>query len=277
MIDSMSGNLRVRPRVWIGLAIYVGYVVTVYVVQLLTNIPYPKLGDSGGNLFIGAGLSLIIGSVLLAITTTLLGWWRPALFDRHRSRARWPIIAPILMAAALLVNLSAADWGSYDGAFFAASMVLILVGFTEEITTRGLLLVGLRSRLSEVWVWFLTSALFALMHLINALSGQALVATLQQVGVAFLGGTIFYILRRTTGTLIWAMLLHGLWDFSTFAVLHGTPSPLAGLSSILYLSTGVFALIAVAFVIRGADERLTGSFPVSDGAMRPAARIAPEE
>ncbi|SDG72012.1 CPBP family intramembrane glutamic endopeptidase [Microbacterium pygmaeum] len=252
----MTETLRVRPRVWIGLAIYVGYVIIVFAVQQFSGVPYTALGESGNNLFRGAGLSLIVAAVLLAITTTLLGWWRPALFDRHRS-VRWPIIAPILMAVALLINLASTDWGSYDGPFFAASLVLILVGFTEELTTRGLLLTGLRSRLGEGWVWFITTALFALMHLVNSLSGQAIGPTLQQVGFAFLGGTILYILRRTTGTLIWAMVLHGLWDFSTFAVAHGTPGPLAGFGSILYLAAGVFALATVAFVIRGSNERLT--------------------
>jgi membrane protease YdiL (CAAX protease family) len=160
------------------------------------------------------------------------------------------------MVVALLINLASTDWASYDGAFFAASVVLILVGFTEELTTRGLLHTSLRSTLSEGWVWFLTSALFALMHLINAASGQALPATLQQVAFAFLGGTIFYIVRRTTGTLIWAMVLHGLWDFSTFAVLHGTPGAFAGFGSIVYLGAGVLALIFVPFVIRGANEKI---------------------
>ncbi|MHC9046394.1 lysostaphin resistance A-like protein [Microbacterium saperdae] len=251
----MTETLRVRPKVWIGLAIYVGYVVVVFVVQQLSGIRYTALGESGSNLFLGAGLSLIIAAILLAITTTALGWWRPALFEQKRS-VRWPIIAPILMAVALLVNLASTDWGSFDTAFFAASVVLILVGFTEELTTRGLLLTALRSRLSEGWVWFLTSALFALMHLMNAFSGQDLLPTLQQMGAAFLGGTIFYILRRTTGSLIWAMLLHGLWDFSTFAVIHGTPGPFGGFGTIIYAIAGITALISVAFVIRGAKERL---------------------
>ena len=250
----MVETLKVRPRVWIGFVIYLGYVGVVFTIQLLSGVPYDELGQSGGNLFFGAGVSLIVATVLLAITTTLLGWWRPALFDRHRS-VRWPIIAPILMAVALVFNLVSTDWASYDGAFFAASLVLLLVGFTEELTTRGLLLTGLRGGLNEGWVWFISTALFALMHLLNATSGQSLGATIQQVGFAFLAGTIFYILRRTTGTLIWAMVLHGLWDFSTFAVTHGTPGPLAGVGGTFELFAGVVALIAVAFVIRGAHER----------------------
>ncbi|SMQ68394.1 CPBP family intramembrane glutamic endopeptidase [Agreia sp. VKM Ac-1783] len=250
----MSETLRVRPKVWIGLVIYVGYAVVVYSIQALSGVRYDELGESGSNLFFGGGLSLIIAAVLLAITTSLLGWWKPALFDRHRS-VRWPIIAPILMAIALIFNLISTDWAAYDGAFFAASLVILLVGFTEELTTRGLLLTALRSRLSEVWVWLLTSALFAVMHLLNATNGQALGPTIQQVVFAFIAGTVFYIVRRVTGTLIWAMVLHGLWDFSTFAITHGTPGPLAGIGATIELIAGALALISVAFVIRGTNER----------------------
>ncbi len=256
MTVNTADRYRVRPRVWIGIVIYLAYVAVVFSVQQISGISYTDFGKSGVNLFVGAGLSLIISAILLAITTTLLGWWRPALFDRNRSAHKWPIIAPAIMALALLINLVSTDWGSYDGAFFAASIVLLLVGFTEELTTRGLLLVGLRSRLSEIWVWLLTSLLFGLMHLVNAISGQELGPTLQQVALAFGAGTIFYVLRRVTGSLIWAMVLHGLWDFSTFGVGHGTPGPFYALGGTLEIIAIVIALIGVAFVTRGADERI---------------------
>jgi membrane protease YdiL (CAAX protease family) len=249
-----QGSVKVRPRVWIGLAIYVGYIIVVFSVQAFSGVPYDKLGESGSNLFFGAGLSLIVGAVLLALTTTLLRWWRPALFDRHHS-VRWPIIAPIFLVVALIFNLVSVDWASFDGAFLGAALVIILVGFTEEITTRGLLLTGLRSRLSEVWVWLISTALFGGMHLLNAASGQALGPTINQVFFALIVGTIFYILRRVTGTLIWSMLLHGLWDFSTFSLGQGTPSALMGIGPIFEIIAGVLALIFVAFVIRGANER----------------------
>lgn len=248
-------TLRVRPRVWIGLAIYVGYVAVFYGILALSGVPYSQLGDNGTNLFLGGGVPLIVGAILLAITTTLLGWWRPALFDHQRSHARWPIIAPILLTIAVVCNLIATDWGSYDAGFFAASIVLLLVGFTEEITTRGLLLTALRSRLAEGWVWFISTALFAALHLLNAATGQALGPTIQQVLFAFTAGTILYILRRVTGTLLWAMLLHGFFDFSTFAVQHGSPGPFVGISFILQLFAAAAGLIMVAFVIRGAHER----------------------
>ncbi len=113
-------------------------------------------------------------------------------------------------------------------------------------------------------MWFLSTALFGLMHLLNAVTGQAIGPTLQQVMFAFIAGTTLYILRRTTGSLVWAMVLHGFWDFSTFAVTHGTPSPLVGVGAVVQLISGVLALVAVAFVIRGAHERIGASSQTED-------------
>ena len=86
-------SLRVRPRIWIGFAIWIGYLVLVFTIQKLGGVPFPEWGDSGSNLFFGAGLSLIIATIALVITTSLLGWWRPALFEAAKSRHRWPIFA----------------------------------------------------------------------------------------------------------------------------------------------------------------------------------------
>lgn len=250
--------MRVTPRVWIGFAIWVGYAALVLAIQSLSGISYTAWGDSASNLFFGAGISLIIASIALAITTTALGWWKPAMHDRQRSRHRWPILVPVLFAVLALVNLLLTDWDSYDLPFLGASLVLLLVGFTEELTARGLLLTALRSRLHEGWVWFLTSLCFGLFHLVNILLGQDAFVTIEQVIFAFLVGTAFYILRRTTGSLIYAMILHALWDFSVFAVAYGHPSELANIVTAVVPLAGILALAAVPFVIRGSDERLAG-------------------
>lgn len=249
--------VRVRPRVWIGFAVFLGYAVLVVLMQRLSGVPYTELGDTGGTLFRGAGISLIVGAILLAATTSWLGWWRPALFDRRRAEHRWPIVAPMLMAVLVLVNLAVTDWSAYDLGFFGASLALLLVGFTEELTTRGLLLTGLRAGLSEGWVWFLSTLAFGVMHYANVLGGQAFGPTSLQVLNAFLFGTTLYILRRVTGSLVWAMVLHALWDFSVFAIGKGHPAPLAGVVGIVGIVVGVLSLIAVRWVITGTDERIS--------------------
>ena len=185
MTDHHAAGFRIRPRVWIGVVIWLAYGLLVYSVQLASGIPYTTWDENGANLFLGGGISLVVATPLLAITTTKLGWWRPALFDAGRSRHRWPITAPIFMAGLLLLNLVATDWAAYDGPFLAASIVLLLVGFTEEMTLRGLLLVALRSKFAEVWVWLISTLAFALMHFGIVILGQGIAETNCTGGLRF--------------------------------------------------------------------------------------------
>ena len=98
----------------------------------LSAVQFTEIGKTAEFTWRGAVLDLAVAAVLLAITTSLLGWWRPALFERKRSHHKWPIFVP--------------------------------------------------------------------------------------AGIAAMSGTCFYIVRRVTGSLVWAMALHGIWDVATFSV-----------------------------------------------------------
>ncbi|MCU1420763.1 MAG: family intrarane metalloprotease [Microbacteriaceae bacterium] len=246
--------MRVKPRVWIGFVIWIGYVVVIFVVTKLVGVPYTRIGTSAEDTWKGAVIDLAVAAVLLAITLTALGWWRPALFERRRSHHKWPIFVPIIMFLVAIANLATTDWSKFDGSFILALVALgVLVGFNEEVMARGLVLTAFRSRLGEGWVWFLTSLLFGAMHVVNAALGAPLAQSLFQALIAFASGTSFYIVRRVTGSLVWAMVLHGLWDVSVFSVSHasvGTP-----FASFLTPVISVLALAVVYWVIKGTDER----------------------
>jgi hypothetical protein len=102
----------------------------------------------------------------------------------------------------------------------------LLVGFCEELATRGLLITGFRAAWTEPRVWFVSTLLFALLHLPNWVFGAGPIAVVQAL-TAFFAGSMLYLTRRVTGSLIPAMLLHGLWDFSSFigdpAVISNAP------------------------------------------------------
>lgn len=246
--------MRVTPKIWIGFAIWVGYLIVITVVSLLSGVPFPDVGTTADFTWRGAVMDLAVGAVYLSIVATALGWWRPALFERRRSRHTWPVFVPILMLVGAVINLATTDWAQFDTSFLFALLALgVLVGFCEELMARGLVLTAFRSQWREVWVWLGTSVLFGVMHAVNIVLGAPASAAVPQVFLAFASGTAFYILRRVTGSLIWAMLLHGLWDVSVFAVGHApTGFPFGGL---LGPVVGVTALICVYWVIKDAGER----------------------
>jgi len=100
--------------------------------------------------------------------------------------------------------------------FLAALAVgTLCVGFSEEMLCRGTGLVGLRGGFSELVSWFLSCLIFGLIHALNVFFGQSLGSTVQQIGFAFLAGSVFYITRRVTGTLVVCMVLHAWIDFTT--------------------------------------------------------------
>ena len=112
-------------------------------------------------------------------------------------------------------------------------------------------------------MWLLTSLLFGGMHIINAALGAPVGPTLGQVVLAAMSGTCFYIVRRVTGSLIWAMALHGLWDVSVFAV--GFAPLGSAWATVLGPVIGILAVAVVYWVIKGADEK-----PVAARAAAPA-------
>ena len=80
-------------------------------------------------------------------------------------------------------------------------------GFSEELLTRGLTIVGARGAMHEKWVWAFSGLVFGLIHVPNIVFGQAVGPTLQQVVFAFAVGLTYYVTRRIAGTLIVTMLL----------------------------------------------------------------------
>ncbi len=97
---------------------------------------------------------------------------------------------------------------------------MLLVGFSEELLTRGLAIVRGRGSMHEKWVRVFSGATFSLLHLPNAYFGQSASSTVQQVVFAFAVGLTYYVTRRLTGTLIVTMGLHTVWDFSVFIQDH---------------------------------------------------------
>lgn len=245
-------SLRTTPRVWLGLLAVASYLAVFFGVWIFNGIDYLHIGDDEGTLLKWYLIPLIAGTIVLAVIVSIYGWWRPALFETRKRLPGSVWILPGLLALAAITNVLVGDTSRLTPTMWLILIAgSLLVGFNEELLVRGQLIVALRSRFGELGVWFFSTLVFGLMHLPNTLFGTG-VAGISQVWITFLIGTVFYLLRRVSGTLIAAMILHGLWDFSTFAAAE--TSAFAAFGGI---GIGIAAVI-VAIVLTRREDRNGG-------------------
>jgi membrane protease YdiL (CAAX protease family) len=253
--------MRVQPRPLITVGLAVGYIAIVAITWVIVGLDYDTVGDSTSNIVKGIVLPVALASAFTAGVTSYLGWWGPAIHE-DLGAPRWLWAVPVLMFLPGLGSLL----GGFGPADRSASYLLalgagtLLVGFGEEMLTRGTGLIGLRGRFREPMAWLFSCLLFGLIHALNLFFGQSLGSTVQQIVLAFVAGSVFYLTRRLAGTLILCMVLHAWIDFTTFAFSDAASNAesLFTLFGLLQYLAFVLALVGVVVVLRrGSDQRIS--------------------
>ncbi|WP_413377920.1 CPBP family intramembrane glutamic endopeptidase [Paenibacillus taichungensis] len=249
--ETLDPTLRVRPRVGWGVLTYFLYSAVFYAIFLLNGIDYTRVGESERTLLLWYIAPLSGGAVLTITMVTIYGWWRPSLVEgRHLSR--WTTTLPIIMMVIAIVNMLTGDFTRVTPLMWVYLIFgSIMVGFNEEMINRGQLMVALRSRFGETGVWLLSTAMFAVFHLPNMFWGIG-AGALFQVIIAFGLGSIFYLARRSTGSLVASIFLHGFWDLSVFSANGASALPIAGLLAPLLV---IAAVITVPIILRREKRR----------------------
>jgi hypothetical protein len=246
--------MRVKPSPLSAIVAILGYMVVVFTVWGAVGLNYDEVGDTVENVQKGVVLAVGLGAVYLVVVTTFLGWWKPAIHEPRKVGSTWMWSIPVLLLIGAVVNLATTKWGEIDGvASYALWLAIgtLLVGFSEELLTRGIAIVGARGAMHEKWVWVFSGVVFGLLHVPNAFFGQSVAGTLQQVVFAFGVGLTYYVTRRLAGTLIVTMGLHAIWDYSVFIQDHSVSNladkPAAAASYVLYLTIaiGIVALVKI--------------------------------
>lgn len=206
---------------------------------------------------------LLVGSIVLAAFAYSMRWFGPLFAPQSVRGSRWMWLAPVFVVLPILLRLFGIDYASYPaGAVVATFLSGALIGFAEEILSRGFAVKMLRdSGKPERSVMVLSSLIFALMHSTNILSGQAFFTVAMTVVFTFAFGICMYLTLRVTGNLIWPMILHGLYDPTLFLASGGIDEAATGdQSTLLVLATPanfvyiVLAIVAL-FVVRDRAQR----------------------
>ncbi len=248
--------MKVAPRPALAFIAWGTYVLVFIGLFAAFGVDYDAVADSSANVLKAVVAPVGAAMLVMIALTTRWGWWRAVMRDHPIVGHRWMLSIPVLMGCGIVAGLAAVSWDKVDAGVAATLFAgCALVGFGEEICTRGLALAGFRGGLSEVQAWLATCGLFALLHAFNIVVGQSVAATFKQIVFAFLVGGALYATRRVTGFLAVAMVLHGLWDFTTLTTAsanHDAASPTAGgAGMVLFLALAVVAsLVAMRTITR---------------------------
>ena len=198
-------------------------------------------------------LPLVVGGLLLVGFIASVGWWREV-FGPQPIRGRgWMWIAIVVVLLFNILRFATIDYGDVGFDVVAGWLLAgLLIGFAEEVLTRGLVVnLARKAGYREIVVAVISAAIFAGLHAGNLLNGQSLFATAFQLVYTFAFGILMYFALRVTGTIIAPILLHASTDPSIFLQTahpaEGALTGMAGLGNIAVIVTG-FVLI---FFIRG--------------------------
>jgi membrane protease YdiL (CAAX protease family) len=215
-LDS-DATYRLAPNVKNSLVIFVLYLIVVAGTQKMFGVPYTDITQSSDNLLKAVIIPVFLASAFLTAVAVWSGWWKDVFRDKFKIQGHnWMYLLVVFAALGSILTIATGDIASLDTKFILyAAIGTALVGYSEELMTRGLLLRGARgSGFSELKVFLFTSFMFGLMHSLNIINGQDVRTTLGQVVFAAVGGATYYAIFRKTGFLWVTMALHALFDFA---------------------------------------------------------------
>jgi membrane protease YdiL (CAAX protease family) len=129
----------------VAIGIFLAHLAVVVAVWRINRVNYDEIFSSRETVVRGVVVPLGLGAVLLAVATTWLGWWRPVLFEDSRTGPTWALAVPVLFGIAGVLVASQIDVRSSNARVLPLIAVAVLiVGFAEEVATRGVLNVGTR-------------------------------------------------------------------------------------------------------------------------------------
>ena len=207
-------NISEKKNAWtISLIVFVVWAVIVFGGELLQAGGTTDLDALVTN---GIVIALVVAPALLFCVVAYLKWWKPVgLQAPSPTRSLLLLWLPALFILGFLV-LSVTR-GLPGGNVIAFVLInTLLVGISEELMFRGLLWHGASSRYSFWASVAITAVVFGGIHALNGVMTGDFVGSLVQALQAMLFGTWILALRLRQNSIIPAMIIHGLWDFSVF-------------------------------------------------------------
>lgn len=250
---------------WKAVLVVVGYLAVYTGASFLIGQLFGGMIDKGGplasalNVFVYLILPIGIGTIVIVAFLAAIRWLAP-IFGRQPVTGRgWMWIAVAVVAYPIVLRLIGIDYGSYKPEVVVLALLSgAFIGAAEELVTRGAAVALLRKAgYKELVVAVLSSVLFALMHTVNAIGTGFTPAIGILLVYTFCFGICMYLVMRVTGSIVWAIVMHGLTDPTLFLATGGIDTAASAPQNVFLTiaATGnwaviVFGIVAL-FLIRG--------------------------
>lgn len=226
-----------RQRPWLFTTVVVGIWLAISIAIGLLPLIVPSIDNTLIRAF-----GQIVLAVAMGLIAVLVGWRRVEP-QAGRVRSALVIVIALVIAAlpfALGVRIEGIGW------FVFIVVMELIVGFSEELAFRGLILYALLPK-GRITALLVSSVLFGGVHLANILYGSAVGITLLQVlGASVFGFGLGAIVLRT-GALWPVMLIHALANialrFSWLTPAYMPVPLMSALVSTLLLLFGIVLLL----------------------------------
>lgn len=161
-------------------------------------------------------VELILTALTLFVALRYFGW-AGAGFGRLNVSALIWVLPAYAVLAVMLWDVWPALTGFSGGFLFLLTLTTLLIGFSEELMFRGILLRGAMTKLSVIQAMMLSALAFSVLHVFNGFAGQSLDNTLQHLAFTFLIGFALAPIALKLGNLWPLIIWHWLWNFALFA------------------------------------------------------------
>lgn len=157
----------------------------------------------------------------------------------------WQLPLLFIILAVFVATVYTGDFSNKLFKVFSIALTTLLVGFSEEMVFRGILLPILLEKRTILRSVVISSLLFSGFHLVNLLAGIPITNTLIQLVHTFIFGIIFACIFILSKNIIPQILFHAIWDFCTLSqgIIH------ANIAFILAIVPVIEILICIPLVI----------------------------
>lgn len=228
------------------IGVVVVYLIIVQGVGLLLKPDGLGYGDLPSASPVWRTITLPVGLSILfaALVVSYLRWWRPVIHDDHPVQG-WVKIVPALIVVSIIATIGYSNIADQpSGLVLLLLASTLLVGIGEELMFRGLGVITFRRNgFTEAKVALWSSVIFGAVHMTNIFTEGP--SAFLQAAVVSVTGYFFYLTRRSFGTILVPMLLHGLYDFSIFSHAIGLTDPDVDPQTLIPLLINIILVVIV--------------------------------